>query len=152
MISDGAPVDDSTLASNDDGGLLLWHLAAAERAAWEAGMVVGFLLLGGEHWRLPALHQQAEEPEAAGLAMLRLMRRALLEAGWVRSGCRGSLTPNLGCAPRASYARLDRPALRRPRSGPGQALSPEGRCKGARGGRFAAWRAPGSLGLRMPEQ
>jgi cobaltochelatase CobT len=77
MISDGAPVDDSTLHANQDRGLLVRHLDATERRLRSAGLVVGFLLIGGEHVRAPDLHELAAEPEAAGLSLLRLVRRAL---------------------------------------------------------------------------
>jgi cobaltochelatase CobT len=82
LISDGAPVDDSTLDANDDQNLLIRHLEATERGLNAAGIVVGFLLLGREHVRRPDLYERADEPEAAGLSLLKLVRRALLPAGF----------------------------------------------------------------------
>jgi cobaltochelatase CobT len=78
VISDGAPVDDSTLDANEDGNLLLRHLEATERRLRSAGIVVGFLSIGREHVREPELHERAAEPEAAGLSLLKLVRRALI--------------------------------------------------------------------------
>jgi cobaltochelatase CobT len=83
VISDGAPVDDSTLQANDDRWLLIRHLEATERRLESAGILVGYLLLGGERFREPDVYERAEEPEAAGLSLLSLVRRALVPAGFV---------------------------------------------------------------------
>jgi cobaltochelatase CobT len=82
MISDGAPADDSTLLANEDLGLLPRHLEATENSLRAAGIVVGFLLIGDEHVREPALHERAADPEAAGLSLLRLIWRALVPPAW----------------------------------------------------------------------
>jgi cobaltochelatase CobT len=78
MISDGAPVDDSTLQANDDQFILMRHLEAAEIGLRAAGIVVGYLFIGNEHFRDPDLQERASEPEVAGAALLSLIRRALL--------------------------------------------------------------------------
>lgn len=78
VISDGVPVDDSTLQANEDHYFLMRHLAATEFSLRAAGIVVGFLLIGEERFRVPELHERGSEPEAAGLSLLRLVRRALI--------------------------------------------------------------------------
>lgn len=78
MISDGVPVDDSTLLANDDKMLLVRHLEATESHLRLLGVVVGFLTIGSERVRNSDLHERAAEPEAAGLSLLRLVRRALI--------------------------------------------------------------------------
>jgi cobaltochelatase CobT len=78
VLSDGAPVDDSTLLANEDRNLLVRHLETTESNLRSSGIVVGFLLLGGEHVRKPDLNEQAAEPEAAGLSLLKLIRRTLI--------------------------------------------------------------------------
>jgi cobaltochelatase CobT len=78
VVSDGAPVDDSTIAANQDDRLLARHLEAAESSLRAVGIVVGFLLIGRDHVREPVLYERAAEPEAAGLLLLRLIRRGLL--------------------------------------------------------------------------
>jgi cobalamin biosynthesis protein CobT len=78
VVSDGAPVDDSTLLANDDADFLARHLEVVECRLRAQGFVVGFLLLGGAHVREPELHEQASEPESAGLSLLALVRRALI--------------------------------------------------------------------------
>jgi cobaltochelatase CobT len=80
LVSDGAPVDDSTLLANDDRNLLARHLDHSEQRLIAEGFIVGTLLIGGEHVREPALFERAEEPQEAGIALLRLVRRALVEA------------------------------------------------------------------------
>ena len=82
VISDGAPVDDSTLLANEDRSLLTRHLAATELSLRAAGIVVGFLLIGSEHVRVPELHERASEPQAVGLSLLKLLWRALVPPEW----------------------------------------------------------------------
>jgi cobaltochelatase CobT len=82
VISDGAPVDDSTLQANDDHYFLMRHLNATEISLRAAGIVVGFLFIGEEYFRDPDLQERASEPEAAGLSLLRLVRRALIPPAW----------------------------------------------------------------------
>ncbi|HWK32177.1 MAG TPA: hypothetical protein VNR51_00670 [Hyphomicrobium sp.] len=77
LVSDGAPVDDSTLATNEDRTLLAQHLEQSQQRLIGEGFIIGSLLIGGEHVREPALHERAEEPREAGLALLRLIRRAI---------------------------------------------------------------------------
>jgi cobaltochelatase CobT len=79
FVSDGAPIDDSTLLANKDRTLLARHLEETERHLTESGFVIGTLLIGGENVREPALFERAEEPQEAGVALLRLARRALLD-------------------------------------------------------------------------
>lgn len=78
LVSDGAPIDDSTLLANDDGSILSRHLDATEKRLSAEGFVIGTLLIGGEHVPEPALFERAEEPQAAGTSLIRLLRRALL--------------------------------------------------------------------------
>ncbi len=78
LVSDGAPVDDSTLLANDDENLLTRHLEQVEQELANDGITVGTLLLGGEEVREPVLFERAEEPQKAGVALLRLVRRALI--------------------------------------------------------------------------
>jgi cobaltochelatase CobT len=78
VISDGAPVDDSTLVANEDRSLLVRHLKTIENSLRSNGITVGFLLIGAEHVREPDLHERAAEPEAAGLSLIKLVRRALI--------------------------------------------------------------------------
>lgn len=79
VVSDGVPVDDSTLLANrDDPEILTRHLEVTERKLADLGGVVGFLFLGDEHGREPPLHERAAEGEEAGLALVKLVRRSLL--------------------------------------------------------------------------
>jgi hypothetical protein len=78
--SDGAPIDGSTLFANEDRDLLIRHLELAVHDLSAAGITVGFLVIGGDHLLKPDLHEQAAEPEAAGLSLLALVRRALMPA------------------------------------------------------------------------
>jgi hypothetical protein len=78
VISDGAPVDDSTLLANADRDLLTRHLDATEKKLRSTGIVVGFLLIGRENAREPNLCERASEPQAAGLSLLALIRQALI--------------------------------------------------------------------------
>lgn len=79
LISDGAPIDDSTLLANDDRNLLARHLELAEQRLSADGFNIGTLLIGGEQVREPTLFERAEEPQEAGIALLRLVRRALIK-------------------------------------------------------------------------
>jgi cobaltochelatase CobT len=78
VVSDGAPVDDSTLLANDDQSILARHLDEAEAQLVNQGFIIATLMLGGEHYRQPAIMERAEEPQAAGAALIRLLRRVLL--------------------------------------------------------------------------
>lgn len=80
VISDGVPVDDSTLLANEDQEILTRHLERTEQALRTEGVTVGFLMIGEDYFRKPDLHEQAAEPEAAGLSLLTLVRRALIRA------------------------------------------------------------------------
>lgn len=80
LVSDGAPIDDSTLLANDDRSILVRHLEATEARLSAEGFVIGTLLIGGENVPEPALFERAEEPQAAGIALIGLVRRALLAA------------------------------------------------------------------------
>jgi hypothetical protein len=78
VISDGAPVDDSTLFANEDRNLLVQHLETVEKRLRSTGITVGFLLIGKDPVREPDLHERAAEPRAAGLSLLTVIRRALI--------------------------------------------------------------------------
>jgi cobalamin biosynthesis protein CobT len=86
LVSDGAPVDDSTLHANADRSLLVRHLEHSERRLIAEGYTVGTLLIGGEHGREPALFERAVEPQEAGIALLRLIRRAIEGANTSQQG------------------------------------------------------------------
>lgn len=73
VISDGAPVDNSTLQANGNGDLLIRHLEATEKKLRSTGIVVGFLLIGRDCVREPNMHERASEPQAAGLSLLALI-------------------------------------------------------------------------------
>jgi cobaltochelatase CobT len=79
LVSDGAPVDDSTLAANEDQTLLARHLEDVEQSLVKEGFVIGALLIGGENFREPSLFERAVEPQEAGIGLLRLILRALLQ-------------------------------------------------------------------------
>lgn len=79
FVSDGAPVDDSTLLANGDRDLLARHLREAEQETTGHGISIGTLLIGGEQVPEPALFERAEEPQQAGVALMRLLGRALIE-------------------------------------------------------------------------
>jgi cobaltochelatase CobT len=82
VISDGAPADDSTLLANEDRSLLQRHLEATEKRLRAVHILVGYLLIGPEHVREPALYERAAQPGAAGLSLLRLLWRALVQPAW----------------------------------------------------------------------
>jgi cobaltochelatase CobT len=79
LISDGAPIDDSTLLANEDRNLLARHLEEAEQRLTAESFTIGTLLIGRENVREPALFERAEEPQEAGVALMRMIRRAFLE-------------------------------------------------------------------------
>ncbi len=78
LVSDGAPIDDSTLLANEDRTLLVRHLEETEQRLNDDGFTIGTLLIGGENVREPALFERAEEPQEAGIALIRFLGRALL--------------------------------------------------------------------------
>ncbi|MFN2473659.1 MAG: hypothetical protein ABR588_07055 [Sphingomicrobium sp.] len=78
FVSDGAPVDDSTLSANEDRSILVRHLEATEERLANEGIVIATLLIGGEQCREPVIFERADEPQAAGTKLIRLVRRALL--------------------------------------------------------------------------
>jgi cobaltochelatase CobT len=82
VVSDGAPIDDSTLLANEDQKLLTRHLELSEQLLIAEGFTIGALLIGNEHVREPTLFERAEEPQEAGMALLRLIRRAMLEGSF----------------------------------------------------------------------
>ena len=79
LVSDGAPVDDSTLAANQDQKFLERHLEDVEQDLINKGFVIGALLIGGENVREPSLFERAVEPQEAGIGLLRLIRRSLIK-------------------------------------------------------------------------
>lgn len=79
LVSDGAPIDDSTLLANEDRTLLAQHLEHSEQRLIAEGFIIGTLLIGGENVRESALFERAEEPQEAGIALLHLVRRALIK-------------------------------------------------------------------------
>lgn len=80
LVSDGAPVDDSTLVSNDDRNLLRDHLEATQVALISQGFGIGTLMIGRDDVPQPSLFERAVEPQEAGKALIRLLGRALLQA------------------------------------------------------------------------
>lgn len=78
LISDGAPIDDSTLLANEDSNLLARHLEQSEQRLFAEGFTIGTLLIGGEQVREPVLFERAKEPQEAGIALIRLIRRAIV--------------------------------------------------------------------------
>jgi cobaltochelatase CobT len=78
MISDGAPMDDSTLAENGM-DYLYRHFEAVLQTLKQRGMLVATLSLG--EFRMPSsqLLERAAEPASAGIGVLSLIRHALLE-------------------------------------------------------------------------
>ena len=79
LVSDGAPIDDATLLANEDRNLLARHLEETEHRLTEEGFTICTLLIGGENVPEPVLFERAEEPQAAGVGLIRLIRRATLE-------------------------------------------------------------------------
>jgi cobaltochelatase CobT len=77
VISDGAPVDDSTLNENGD-SYLSRHLDVTRQALKERNVLVATLLLGELSVKEPDLYERGAEPMTAGTGLLRLIRRALL--------------------------------------------------------------------------
>jgi cobaltochelatase CobT len=84
LVSDGAPIDDSTLLANEDPTLLARHLEETEQRLTDDGFTIGTLLIGGENVREPALFVRAEEPQEAGIGLIRLLDRAL-SGGQIRA-------------------------------------------------------------------
>ena len=79
FLSDGAPVDDSTLQENLDQRLLVNHLLEAEQAALKDGVDVGYLLLTSKPgYRAFRLSEIGLEPEAAGRGLINLVEKILL--------------------------------------------------------------------------
>ncbi|GMM59813.1 cobaltochelatase CobT-related protein [Novosphingobium pituita] len=81
LVSDGCPVDDSTLHANEDRSLLAQHLEETERRLAAEGYTIATLVIGDEVTPRSALFERAVEPEAAGLGLIRLLHRALLTTG-----------------------------------------------------------------------
>jgi cobaltochelatase CobT len=80
VVSDGAPSDESTLQAHEDQSMLERHLEVTAQRLTADGISICTLLIGGKNVREPALFERAEEPQEAGVALLRLIRRALLES------------------------------------------------------------------------
>ncbi len=80
IVSDGAPVDDSTLLANDNRNILIDHQKKVETELKQQGFVVGYLLVTDERYREPELIERAIEPEACALSLLMLVQRALTSA------------------------------------------------------------------------
>jgi cobaltochelatase CobT len=78
FVSDGAPVDDSTLLSNQDQNLLINHLLDIEARLRGEGVRIGHLLLAGDvKYRDFALAEIAYEPETAGKGLINIVTRML---------------------------------------------------------------------------
>ena len=117
VISDGAPVDDSTLFANEDRNLLVRHLGTIENGLRSTGTIVGFLLLGGKQVREPDLHEQATEPEAAGLSLLKLIRRALIPPAFSwKHEAKGRKAVVRFVRSKSAHRGFSRPRARRPRT------------------------------------
>lgn len=78
FVSDGCPVDDSTLHANQDRSLLVRHLEETGQRLAAEDVTVATLLIGDEDVSQPAFFEQANEPEGAGLGLMRLLRKTLL--------------------------------------------------------------------------
>jgi cobaltochelatase CobT len=79
FLSDGAPVDDSSLLENFDQRFLVNHLIDVEKSAEQDGIEVGYLLLSGDaNYRPCRLSQVGLEPEMAGKGLLCLIERMLM--------------------------------------------------------------------------
>lgn len=102
LVSDGVPMDDSTLAANDDHSILARHLEATEQRLVAEGFTIGTLLIGGEDVPEPALFERAEEPQAAGTSLITLLRRALLP-----EDAAVSPSPSVGTASAASESSMN---------------------------------------------
>ncbi|MDQ2949604.1 MAG: hypothetical protein M3Y27_27325 [Acidobacteriota bacterium] len=59
--------------------MLTRHLEQVEQSLALGGFTVGTLVIGGEAVPDPTLFERAEEPQEAGVALMRLIRRALIE-------------------------------------------------------------------------
>lgn len=81
LVSDGCPVDDSTLHANEDRSLLARHLEETQRRLSAQGYTIATLVIGDEAAPRSALFERAAEPEAAGLGLIRLLNRTLLTTG-----------------------------------------------------------------------
>ncbi|OYU02639.1 MAG: hypothetical protein CFE36_04165 [Sphingomonadaceae bacterium PASS1] len=75
MISDGAPIDDSTLLANTDRNLLPRHLLDTQRRLAEDDFDLATLLIGGENVPEPLLFERAAEPLGAALKLIQLLRQ-----------------------------------------------------------------------------
>lgn len=80
LVSDGAPVDDSTLLANEDRSLLARHLKDVEQRLTSEGFTICTILIGGEQVHEPVLFAKAEEPQQAGTTLIQLIRRALIDS------------------------------------------------------------------------
>jgi cobaltochelatase CobT len=79
LISDGTPVDDSTLFANDDPAVLWKHLEVTKKRVRSRGITVGVLrFFSGLPPTISVLEEEASEPESAGLSLLRLVQRAFI--------------------------------------------------------------------------
>lgn len=80
QISDGAPVDDATIASNQSDEMILWrHLEQVQGSLADDGVVLGTLLLGGEDVPEPSIVERADEPIETAKKLLVLLRRTLVD-------------------------------------------------------------------------
>jgi cobaltochelatase CobT len=78
FVSDGAPVDDSTLLFNRDQNLLINHLLDTEAQLRGQGVRIGHLLLAGDvNYRDFTLSEIAYEPETAGKGLINIVTRML---------------------------------------------------------------------------
>jgi cobalamin biosynthesis protein CobT len=77
LLSDGAPIDDATLMTNENEELLWGHLADVQSSLEGEGFVLGTLLIGGEDVPEPFIFERADGPAGAARSMLDLLSRAL---------------------------------------------------------------------------
>ncbi|MDX2266399.1 MAG: hypothetical protein NW215_15670 [Hyphomicrobiales bacterium] len=93
IISDGAPVDDSTLTENG-GNYLYEHLSAVRKKLKSDNIKLGTLLLGDLNVPEPEILEKASEPISAGLGLLKLIRRIIFNTHEPKSISGAAPSPN----------------------------------------------------------
>lgn len=75
IVSDGAPVDDSTLVSNQNPRFLIDHLLETENKVRQQGIELGHLLLEQANYREFELFEVGYSPEVASKGLIKLIAR-----------------------------------------------------------------------------